>query len=807
MSIIKQHLRKLLEQKETPLWGGYVNMLKNMEAAFMSPEHWILEFLQNAEDAESKRFSIRIGSDFIWILNDGKEFIDENFYAICDVNSRKRPSAGFFGYLGIGFKSIFRISNRIDIHSGNFHFRFDEGYRDDSKRGKTPLHEWPWEILPIEIESVELPEGYTTGFYVPLRNTKGHGLLKEVTDYLTGEDFPKEAVLQLRNIKAIEIQTPQMSFNIAKEVIQSEKILVGGKKVIKEVVYIKKEIASRGNHEEDKYLLFRQTATVPDDIKQDDNTKRVRRSDVPWREIGLVFGLDDEGALKALEGKFAFVCSFMPVRGEQTGLPFGISGDFIPHYGRQIINYEAVWNQWICKEIVLLFKGIIDIFLLDEKWKYYPIEILAAIQSDSRHELWGKKLRDPIKELLKSTPIFDGRKVDEVVVIEPEDEDIVEEIEEATGKKVLPPIKEVKEISEIEKIPGIYSILQTREIIERLKKQPQKLVKRYHQIENLTPYFIGGRRGNDERLCLVPFVLADDNELYPPSRMMVLETDLSMIPRFLTPVVPEERKLLHPAIAKDEKAVKQLERCGLTIINEQTLCKDVRHLLEMVKGRDDCPESWKFPEDVIEATLFLISKGNAPKSWLIAKDGTLHVPKNLFCPNGPLDWLPLWNANFLPSLQPVHEHYFDKKLLEKYGLTTEDIWKYLREIGVSGFSAKDDANLLRLAGEAIAKERLREKGHDIEIVSGRTELGYDLQCNGHCNKVFEVKGMGEPNDVDLRPREWEIAQDKKEDAVLVCVYNIPNTPEKIGYREIPNYQRICKPVENAKVPRDEWMKA
>lgn len=126
MSIVNQHLEKLLEQSGNQLWGGYVNMLKTLKSVFSSPKHWILEFLQNAEDAKAKEVSVRIGQDSLWVLNNGEIFENNDFYTICDVNSRKLPSLGFRGYIGIGFKSIFQITDHICIHSGNFHFMFNK---------------------------------------------------------------------------------------------------------------------------------------------------------------------------------------------------------------------------------------------------------------------------------------------------------------------------------------------------------------------------------------------------------------------------------------------------------------------------------------------------------------------------------------------------------------------------------------------------------------------------------------------------------------------------------------------------------
>ena len=126
MGLVSKHQQILLQQIQTPLWNGYSNMLKTLTSVFLSPKHWILEFLQNAEDAEAPEFAIYLESNCIRIYNNGKPFTETDFDSICDVNSRKSPSMGLRGYLGIGFKSIFRVTDQVNISSGDFHFSFSK---------------------------------------------------------------------------------------------------------------------------------------------------------------------------------------------------------------------------------------------------------------------------------------------------------------------------------------------------------------------------------------------------------------------------------------------------------------------------------------------------------------------------------------------------------------------------------------------------------------------------------------------------------------------------------------------------------
>jgi len=124
MSVISDQLDKRLQQVGTAEGDEFTNMLKTLESVFQSPKHWVLEFLQNAEDAGAKNILIQLNEDSLWVLNDGKPFDGEDFVSLCSVNSRKLPALGFKGYIGIGFKSIFRVTNEVEMHSGEFHFKF-----------------------------------------------------------------------------------------------------------------------------------------------------------------------------------------------------------------------------------------------------------------------------------------------------------------------------------------------------------------------------------------------------------------------------------------------------------------------------------------------------------------------------------------------------------------------------------------------------------------------------------------------------------------------------------------------------------
>lgn len=813
MSLVSQHLESFLSQVNTPLWGGYVNMLKTLESVFPSGRHWVLEFLQNSEDAmrtKGNRISIRLGENSLWILNDGDDFSCEDFAAICDVNSRKLPSLGFRGYIGIGFKSIFRITDRIEVHSGSLHFAFDKDYWDVSKRQGMSLSKWPWEILPVEVRPVTLPEGFTTGFFVPLQSIKGQETWQEIRAFLSSYDFPKEVILMLKNVKTIEIQTPTLSFTITKERKESGFLSDGER----ELILVKRQIDANPYADEGWYLVFRRKVQIPPDIRQDSETERVRRSDITEREIGHIFALDLAAkTIQALYGKLAGVYSFLPVEGEQTGLPFGIFGDFIPQLGRDLINYGVKWNQWMCDRVMEFFQQIVmEAFPADLLWRFFPAELLSYVEysplSGPSREFWDVRLRNPIKDFLETKPLYHDsegspRTLGELMAVDKSLLDIMgkEFLEKGIGKKIVSPTIESKIKSKIDNI-SIYEILRKKDTVDSLKADKEKLVYLYQLIESLSSYYIGGRQGRDTALCWVPFVLGDDDQLYPPNDVITLQLELGSLPTFLKAITTTNKKVLHPDIAKDERAVKQLERCGLEVVSEQSVTDQVQRLVNSIKSPQMCPASWLYPDDLLKAELFLFSKGRHSIDMLIAEDQSLQAPKNCFAPEAPLDWNVLWESGSLaPSYYPVHHKYF--QMNSDFGISLGKVYQCFDELGVHGFRADKDEVVIEHTAYEIAKKRL--KGHVVADVHDQTEVGYDLKCQGHCAKVFEVKGMVQPRDVPLEGSQVNAAQQKGEDYILVCVYNLPAHPDKVGYKEIPNPQKIWHLVEKARVPKEGWL--
>ena len=102
--------------------------------------HFVLELIQNADDnsyhesllsafssEDVPALKFTVGPSSVSVLNNELGFGEKNVRAICDVGRSTKGAhhSGYIGQKGIGFKSVFRVTDTPEIHSGGYHIRFD----------------------------------------------------------------------------------------------------------------------------------------------------------------------------------------------------------------------------------------------------------------------------------------------------------------------------------------------------------------------------------------------------------------------------------------------------------------------------------------------------------------------------------------------------------------------------------------------------------------------------------------------------------------------------------------------------------
>lgn len=140
-------LSKLREEKREILTPEYRYALDIIADKMYKQKYFIRELIQNADDARSNKilFEIDTKSRTITVRNWGKPFDAKDVKQICTMLPSEKK-ANQIGSLGVGFKSVFAVSDNPRIFSGGFNFEITEY------------------ILPTEIKPAD-PEENQTGSY------------------------------------------------------------------------------------------------------------------------------------------------------------------------------------------------------------------------------------------------------------------------------------------------------------------------------------------------------------------------------------------------------------------------------------------------------------------------------------------------------------------------------------------------------------------------------------------------------------------------------------------------------------------
>lgn len=292
------------------------------------PETFIFELLQNADDYPDKQkgpvvVSFKIIDEHLVFQHNGLPFSTNNVRALCSVDAGdKEYDFEKIGYKGIGFKSIFKHSNYVVIHSGGYTFKFDENHH--RSKGIDTF----WQLIPIWTELSELPEN--------VRNELSNQY--SVTIVIK----PEEGNSQLRSYEE--------TFNT---IFKDERVLLFLRHV--------EHFSFRGTttniikkRDSDAWAISKlEAVVVPEELQKKINSRIKVDDRIPQKyedieKTILTF------ATQKIEGKIAsteqaHLYAYLPTDLD-FGFPFLLNGDFIPDGGRHYLHADLEWNQFLFKE-------------------------------------------------------------------------------------------------------------------------------------------------------------------------------------------------------------------------------------------------------------------------------------------------------------------------------------------------------------------------------------------------------------------------------------------------------------------------
>ncbi|RSL52544.1 hypothetical protein CEP54_010861 [Fusarium duplospermum] len=161
----KKHIAKIRKARDKDKKSGIAGMMDNAigilsDDLYQKPSHFILEFLQNADDGTydvpepTLAITLSLRDKDKTVRFDANEvgFTRKNVDSLCDLgSSSKIHSDQATGHKGIGFKSVFKVADKVWIKSGHYSFKFDARERlgtvdpiwtrfpDDEREGYTSI--------------------------------------------------------------------------------------------------------------------------------------------------------------------------------------------------------------------------------------------------------------------------------------------------------------------------------------------------------------------------------------------------------------------------------------------------------------------------------------------------------------------------------------------------------------------------------------------------------------------------------------------------------------------------------------------
>ncbi len=811
---VVDNIRQEIEDaRGTHIWDDYVNALRLIsQVVFTRSSGFILELIQNAEDSgldmtESGTFEIRMNQQRVKISHNGRPFNENDVKAISGIRSSKKPERGFLGYLGIGFKSVLKITDRPEIYSNGFQFKFDRTHWADPSSS-------PWHVIPIWIDEPSEPvDASRTTFVIPFREpTDASRIVDEI------KKIRLELYLFLRWLRTIEIADETSGEHWTLENLGENQEGVS---------------TLKSDGEERRFKFFRRKVEVPDWVK-DDRLTQEYRANVTQREIAIGFALDENGNLAPNEAgaMYGGVYSFLPLGEAKSGAKFPIQADFLVQPGRDALNYEAKWNHWILEEVEKLSLDAITFFKTHDTWKYQYLPAFEFTHSkglESFDKLFYPKLIGPIEKHLASTDsvlTIDDKwtKISEVVrLTEPKQviDDLVrlqlfepEEIAPAFGGKenlklVHPRVVEQKNHPLAR--ANRWDLLKNSELLQTKSKEQTAglwFARLYEWLQENPTYdeYTHRRRliRNVKGYHDYEFVLTSQSELKKGGDVFIPDLS-SNNPALneLASLLQSSKPIIHPDVfsnALDEDAKKLrgflIGLVGVQVLNAQTICKEM--ILPRIVSKAPQPS----PDELLSLTklckeILATDLGEGIELWVKTKSKSIKTSKEVFLSS---EFRPLrnWETHqaFVPGLSFIDGTYLPADY------TDDDLKMWRDFFKAAGIRENPDNGVEQFAINFVL-EKLKGKYQNVQLVE-KLNYGFDIQAETRDGDPIqvEVKGLSDERDVELTGNEADAADTYKSSFYLCVVASIPNSPT-IHLVNNPGQPGIGK-KDKLTIPAEVW---
>jgi hypothetical protein len=280
---------------------------------YTDPGHFLVELLQNAEDAGAKNWRLVCEAKRIVVWHDGTPFDTKDLVGVTSIGqtTKRKQQIGFFG---VGFKSVYEITDRPRIYSDVYEFEIADVSIPKSLGSRPP-------DLPRDGTVLVLPLRH------PTDTTRSPRALFEKACALD-----PVVLFTLRQIEVIEVELSASAGGPARHAIR-ETIAPGTSWSM-----IHQEPAGWNR----AYLL------QDDEYQYDGGVREPGKADRTRVMVGV--RIDDDGVPRPLPPAACTVYSYLPTE-EHGGLRFFVQGHFDVPVDRERITQDSAWNRWLLSKV------------------------------------------------------------------------------------------------------------------------------------------------------------------------------------------------------------------------------------------------------------------------------------------------------------------------------------------------------------------------------------------------------------------------------------------------------------------------
>lgn len=333
-------------------------------------EIFIYELLQNANDYPQKengknvpvKVEFHIMNEYLVFMHSGAEFNEKNIAAICNINDKeKSDNPDAIGYKGIGFKTVFVVSNNVYLSTGPYHFRFDESYTKD-------MVATAYQLLPIWTNP----------------NTLG----REVVDLFNSTKELYNVQFALKPITDDILRDSSQNFvKLFNEVFKNERVILFIPNIESVKVYFHDsqipDIVRR--KDSDNWVVSSYVEPISESLRNSINqeiedqekngTMKIPTKYKDFMKTQVSFACAREGVTLKKVNNSILYC-YLPAKDASWGFDFLLNTDMIPTGPRNDIEYDLEVNKEIAN---IAGKKFFDWILGLCKSKLYKIDSVFSL--------------------------------------------------------------------------------------------------------------------------------------------------------------------------------------------------------------------------------------------------------------------------------------------------------------------------------------------------------------------------------------------------------------------------------------------